>query len=35
MGIENYIPEGWVETTLGDISTRKQYGILKVHQMKK
>jgi type I restriction enzyme S subunit len=26
MGVENNIPEGWVETTLGDISSRKQYG---------
>ena len=26
MGVENNIPEGWVVTTLGDISTRKQYG---------
>ena len=26
MGVENNIPEGWVDTTLGDISTRKQYG---------
>ena len=26
MGVENNIPEDWVETTLGDISSRKQYG---------
>ena len=26
MGVENNIPEGWVETTLGDISSRQQYG---------
>jgi type I restriction enzyme, S subunit len=26
MRFENNIQEGWVETTLGDISTRKQYG---------
>jgi len=26
MRVENNIPEGWVETALGDISTRKQYG---------
>lgn len=26
MGVENNIPEDWVQTTLGDISSRKQYG---------
>lgn len=26
MGLENNIPEDWVQTTLGDISSRKQYG---------
>ena len=35
MVVENNIPEGWVDTTLGDISTRKQYGYTESAQMKR